>query len=108
RNFLDRALSCLYLEDVVEGTRASEGERFARALFQILDDTVYHLDDIPDEVNDENYPFHLDVSPDEGVDLRLHRYEDGLWRFSSEALQKVTAQDIKTQEVAEENAVDPG
>lgn len=78
---LDTALACLYLEDLPEDTQADQGQSFAGKLYALMNEFVFKLEDIPADLEGSDYALRLNDA-ERSLDLVLHRYDDGAWRFS--------------------------
>ena len=81
KDALDTALVCLYLDDLPADSRAEQGQVFAEKLYALMNEFVFKLEDIPAELEGNDYTFTLNDA-ERSLDLALHRYEDGAWRFS--------------------------
>jgi MscS family membrane protein len=96
-NRLDAALACLHLEEVPAGERSAVGDELAQELFEELDRLTFSFEDIPEELSGTNYVAKLGRDPVQ--EFRLHRYEDGAWRFSySGTLAKLEENAAATEE----------
>ncbi len=80
---LSEAISCLFLdEEIPEEDRMTRGAEAAEQLYQVLDSIQFSLSDIAEEASGDNYVTKLGDA-ENPLELSLHRYEDGAWRFSS-------------------------
>jgi MscS family membrane protein len=83
---LPEAIACLYLgEDLTENERLNRGREAAEKLYAVLDNLQFRLDDVAEEVEGNSYTAELGTGGD-AIRLKMHRYEDGEWRFNSETL----------------------
>jgi MscS family membrane protein len=97
---LDRALACLYLEEIPEAERQQAGFDLAQRLFAVLESVTFALESIPEEVEGPNYVADLGGEAQVQVTLRLN--DDGAWRFSHS--QTLAQLDDILEEVAEADA----
>ena len=65
--------------------RLNERREEAEKLYAVFDRIQFRIDDIADEVQGDSYIVALGMG-DGKVEFKLHRYEDGGWRFNSETL----------------------
>lgn len=81
---LANALSCLYLDDVPEGERRTKGSELAGQLYDLLSMAEISLESVPTELEDRMFVQELDTDPP--VELRIRRYDDGVWRFAYQGM----------------------
>ena len=107
---LPDAIACLYLgEALTENERLNEGREAAEKLYAVFDRIQFRIEDIPDEVQGNSCT--VDLGSGEGkVAFKLHRYEDGNWRFNSETLSEeklaVLEETVVEEEVAAQEAAE--
>lgn len=83
------ATACLWLEELPEEVRATEGATLAEQLFDIIDSAQFRLADFEVTGPDNDRAVAL-IREDPEVRLVLKRNEDGRWRFNyTETLQLV-------------------
>ena len=83
---IEEAFHCLYVGDELsEAERLDTAATTAHKLYEILDNVRFELEAIAEEVGGDTYTAELG-SGDRSIALKLHRYDDGQWRFNSQTL----------------------
>jgi len=99
---IEEAIACLYLDEELTGEdRLDQGAKAAHELYAVLDALQFVMTDIAEEVQGQNYTAELG-SGETPVSLKLHRYEDGRWRFSSRTTEESSLEELRETVVEDE------
>ena len=105
---VSEAIACVYVGDDLEETEyMTRGAAAAQAIFEVLSHFKFMISDIPAEVPGSDWKLPLEKG-DLKATLRLHRYDDGLWRFASDAVTEEMLNEIRTTAQEEETPAEDG
>ncbi len=92
---LPEAIACLYVdESIPEDERFDAGTRAAYQLYEVLSGLKFKMADIAEEVPADDYAAKIGEG-ERAIELKLHRYEDGKWRFSSRTTKEQTLEELR-------------
>ncbi len=109
----EKALSCLYLQDIPAKERIRKGMELAENLYDLVENFVFDPETVPEKIKGKDCTIVLGTG-DAAISLVLHRYSDNTWRFRYDktlsrlsVLTKTVQEDTSSEKTEKASEFDP-